>query len=108
MEKNLEINEEGFTPQERSPSNFNFFFVFVCLFAGESTGCVRVGTVTHLNIMVSHMFVVTYTIGMSSLDYFREVIDRTFSVWILEDDTCNISIRKVCCKHISYFNCKSK
>jgi hypothetical protein len=56
MEKNLEINKEGFTPQERSPSNFQFFF------AGESTGCVRVGTVTHLNIMVSHMFVVTYTI----------------------------------------------
>jgi hypothetical protein len=54
------------------------------------------------------MFVVTYTIGMSSLDYFREVIDRTLSVWILEDDTCNSSLRKVCCKHISYFNCKSK
>jgi hypothetical protein len=47
------------------------------------------------------MFVVTYTIGMSSLDYFREVIDRTLSVWILEDNTSNISIRKVCCKHIS-------
>jgi len=47
------------------------------------------------------MFVVTYTIGMSSLDYFREVIDRTLSVWILEDDTCKVSIRKVCCKDIS-------
>jgi hypothetical protein len=51
--------------------------------------------------MFSYVFVLTYTIGVGSLDYFREVIDRTLGVWILEDNASNISIRKVCCKRIA-------
>jgi hypothetical protein len=56
--------------------------------------------------MLYYSFVVTYTIGMSFLDYFREVMNRTLSIWILEEHPSNISIGKVCCKHISQLNCK--
>jgi hypothetical protein len=58
--------------------------------------------------MIYYTFIISYTIGMSSLDYFGEVMDRSLSIWILEEHPSNISIGKICCKHVSQLNRKSQ